>query len=70
LICKTADFVVSVIEAAVTVAVNALVTEAGVLKVAEVVVWELSVPPPETLHVTPALFESLLTEAVMETVWA
>jgi hypothetical protein len=31
LICKVADFVVSVTEVAVTVAVNALVTEAGVL---------------------------------------
>jgi hypothetical protein len=31
LICTLADFVVSVIEAAVTVAVNALVTEAGAL---------------------------------------
>jgi hypothetical protein len=31
LICKVADFVVSVIDVAVTVAVNALATEAGVL---------------------------------------
>jgi hypothetical protein len=31
LICKVADFVVSVFEAAVTVAVNPLVTEAGAL---------------------------------------
>jgi hypothetical protein len=30
-ICKVADFVVSVTEVAVTVAVNALVTEAGAL---------------------------------------
>jgi hypothetical protein len=36
--------------------------------VAEVVVVALSVPPPETVHVTPALFESFVTVAVMETV--
>jgi hypothetical protein len=67
-ICKVADFVVSVTEVAVTVAVNALVTEAGALYVAEVVVWPLSVPLPETPHDTPAFFASFVTEAVMETV--
>jgi hypothetical protein len=68
LICTLADFVGSVIEVAVTVAVNALVTEAGAVKVADVVVWALSVPPPETLHCTPALFESFVTDAVRERV--
>jgi hypothetical protein len=67
-ICKVADFVVSAIEVAVTVAVIAVFTEAGALYVAEVVVWPLSVPPPETAHVTPALFESFATVAVMATV--
>jgi hypothetical protein len=38
--------------------------------VAEVVVWPLNVPPPETLQVTPALFESLATEAVSVAVCA
>jgi len=68
LICKVAVFVVSVIEVAVTVAVNALVTEAGALYVAEVAVWALRVPPPETLHCTPPLFASCVTEAVIEAV--
>ena len=66
LICKVEDFVVSEIDVAVMIAVNALVTDAGALYVAEVVVCPLSVPPPETPHVTPAFFESFVTEALME----
>jgi glycerol kinase len=68
LTCTVADFVASVIEVAVTVAVNTVVTEAGALYVTEVVVWALSVPPPETPHWTPALFASPVTVAVMESV--
>lgn len=37
---------------------------------AEPVVWALNVPPPETLHVTPAAFESFVTAAVIGTVCA
>jgi len=66
LICKVADFVESLTEVAVTVAVNAVVTDAGAWYVAEVVVGvPLKEPPPETLHVTPAAFESCATEAVI-----
>ncbi len=66
LICKLADFVESLTEVAVTVAVNAVVTDAGAWYVAEVVVGvPLNEPPPETLHVTPAPFESCATAAVI-----
>jgi hypothetical protein len=37
---------------------------AGAVKVAALVVWLERAPPPLTLHVTPALFESLVTLAV------
>jgi hypothetical protein len=70
LICKLIDFVGSEIEVAVTVAVNALVTGLGALYVAELVVWPLSVPLPERLHCTPALFVSFATEAVRVAVCA
>jgi hypothetical protein len=70
LICNVAIFVVSVTEVAVTVAVNAVVTLAGALYVAELVVALASVPPPDTAQVTPAVFGSCLTVAVMGTVWA
>lgn len=70
LICNVADFVESVIEVAVTVAVSAAGTDAGVLYVADVVVWLVNVPPPETLHATPAFFASFATEAVIATVCA
>ncbi len=69
-----ADLVVSLIEVAVTVAVNALVTETGVLYWAEVVVGLVSVPceplVPEMPHVTPAFFGSFATVAAIGTVWA
>jgi len=66
LICKVADFDESLSEVAVTIAVNAVVTDAGAWYVAEVVVGvPLNDPPPETLHVTPAVFESCATEAVI-----
>lgn len=70
MICKVADLVPSETEVAVTVAVNALATEAGALNVAAEVVWPVSVPPPETVHVTPPFFESLETVAVSATVCA
>ena len=70
LICKAAVFVASDTEVAVTVAVNAAVTEAGALYVAAAVVVLVSVPPPETAQVTPAVLASFLTVAVMGTVCA
>jgi hypothetical protein len=66
--CNDADFVGSLTEVAVTVAVIVLETEAGVLYVAALVVWLDSVPPPDTPHVTPALFGSFDTVAVTLTV--
>ena len=71
LTCKVADFDESLIEVAVTVAVKVAVTDAGAWYVADVVVGvPLNEPPPETLHVTPAPFESCATEAVIASVWA
>lgn len=70
MICKVAIFVASETEVAVMVAVNAVVTLAGASYVAEVVEVLASVPPPETAQVTPAVFGSCLTVAVMGTVCA
>jgi hypothetical protein len=54
---------VSDTEVAVTVTVCADEVAAGAVKVAAVVEVFDRVPPPLTLHVTPALFESLVTVA-------
>ena len=60
-----ADFVTSVIDVAVNVAVLAKATTAGALYVIVVDVDPLSEPRPVTAdHVTPALSGSLLTVAV------
>ena len=64
MIVAVPDFVVSAIEVAVIVIVCAEAVVAGAVKVAEVVVVFDSVPPPLTVHVTPALFLSLVTVAV------
>jgi hypothetical protein len=48
LICRMADFVESVTDVAVTVAVKGLVTDAGVLYVAVDVLCAVNVPPPES----------------------
>jgi hypothetical protein len=70
-----ADLVVSVTEVAVTVTVRLDVTEAGVLYVAVVLVVLVKLPQalpehaaPETAHVTPWFWLSLVTVAVMASV--
>jgi hypothetical protein len=68
LICRVADFVVSVTDVAVTVAVKGLVTEAGVLYVAVDVLCAVNVPPPLTVHCTPAPLLSWARVAVIATV--
>jgi hypothetical protein len=70
LICKVAIFVASETDVAVTVALKTVVTEAGASYVAEAVLVLVSVPPPETAQVTPAVFGSCATAAVMGTVCA
>lgn len=67
-ICSEADFVMSVTDVAVTVAVIELAPDVGATYVAPAVVWLLKVPPPVTVQVTPAFFESCATIAVIPTV--
>ena len=61
------DFVVSVTEVAVIVAVNCAVTEFGATYVADVVLVFASVPLPDKVQVTPPFFESFDTCAVIVT---
>jgi hypothetical protein len=67
-IFATADFVESETLVAVTVAVAPAVV-ADALKLVEVEVLPVIVPPPVTLQVTPLFAESLATVAVSVTVW-
>jgi hypothetical protein len=68
-IVKVAVLVVSATDVAVTTTFVTEVTEAEALYVTPVVVWPDSVPGPLVIaQVTPALFLSLLTDAVSVTV--
>ncbi len=60
-------FVLSVLDVAVTVTESAALVAAGAVYVAALVVVLLSVPPPLTLHVTPAALTSFCTLAESET---
>lgn len=66
---RVADLLVSATDVAVTVTVCAELVAEGAVKVAPVALWFDSVPPV-TLQVTPSLFLSFVTEAVMVSVSA